>query len=65
MNVDGPVKSPCVAVCQINRATGICTGCRRTLSEIANWLQLSDDERRVIMDDLPNRKSAGHENRHP
>ena len=50
------MESPCVAVCQINRATGVCEGCHRTLQEIATWQQFTDLQRRRIMDDLPNRK---------
>ena len=50
------MESPCVSVCQINRATGVCEGCHRTLQEIATWQQFTDLQRRRIMDDLPNRK---------
>ena len=50
------MESPCVAVCQINRATDVCEGCHRTLQEIATWVQFTDEQRRRIMDDLPTRK---------
>ena len=56
MSRSGAMESPCVAVCQINRATGVCEGCHRTLQEIAAWRQFTDLQRRRIMDDLPNRK---------
>ena len=40
-----------------NHAKGVCIGCLRTLSEIALWSQMSGDERRRIMAELPNRKA--------
>jgi predicted Fe-S protein YdhL (DUF1289 family) len=56
MSPRGEIASPCVSICQIDRATGVCGGCRRTLQEIATWLQFTDAERRRIMADLPHRK---------
>lgn len=40
--------SPCVSVCQMNAANGLCTGCLRTLEEIAIWGQLDDTGKRAI-----------------
>jgi uncharacterized protein len=40
--------SPCINVCRIDDATGLCVGCLRTLEEIAAWSVLSDDERRDV-----------------
>jgi len=31
------VASPCMSVCQMDEATGLCVGCLRTLDEIAQW----------------------------
>ena len=54
----GPeLESPCVKVCQLDNAKGVCIGCLRTLPEIARWSQMSGDERRRVMADLPNRKA--------
>jgi predicted Fe-S protein YdhL (DUF1289 family) len=36
----GAVPSPCVDVCVLDSDAGICTGCRRTLDEIATWSAL-------------------------
>jgi len=44
----GPVPSPCISVCAIDEATGLCAGCLRTLDEIAAWSVLDDDERRAV-----------------
>jgi len=51
------LESPCVKVCQLDNAKGVCVGCLRTLSEIARWSQMSGEERRRVMADLPNRKA--------
>ena len=48
-------ESPCTGVCAIDPVNGRCLGCRRTLVEIAHWLQYSPKERRGIMTDLPTR----------
>jgi uncharacterized protein len=47
--------SPCVGVCVIDEATGLCAGCRRTLKEVAAWSSYSDPQRRRVMDDLNSR----------
>lgn len=42
------VLSPCVGICRIDRDR-TCTGCGRTLNEIAEWSQASDDRKREIL----------------
>lgn len=37
----GRIPSPCVKICQMDAALGLCVGCRRTLDEIAGWLDMS------------------------
>jgi predicted Fe-S protein YdhL (DUF1289 family) len=49
------MESPCVKICVLDPATDICTGCGRTLDEIAGWSELSDEERRRIIAELPGR----------
>jgi len=49
------LKSPCVNVCVLDPARGICRGCGRTLDEIARWGSMSDAERDDIMDRLDER----------
>lgn len=39
--ISGRVPSPCVKICQMDPADGLCIGCRRTLQEIADWLEMS------------------------
>ncbi|MFO1322659.1 MAG: DUF1289 domain-containing protein [Burkholderiales bacterium] len=42
------VASPCVSICKMDDATGLCVGCLRTLDEIAVWGMLDDDARRDV-----------------
>jgi predicted Fe-S protein YdhL (DUF1289 family) len=49
------VATPCVKVCTLDAAAGICLGCGRTLGEIERWLRMGDDERARIMAELPAR----------
>ena len=43
-----PVASPCISVCRMDDATGLCVGCLRTLDEIAAWGALDDAARRRV-----------------
>lgn len=42
------VPSPCVSICRMDAATGLCEGCLRTLDEIAAWGRMSDGEKREV-----------------
>lgn len=57
---DTPVASPCINVCQVDAARGWCTGCLRTLAEIADWAQSSDTEKRAVLDRVAARRQALH-----
>ena len=50
-----PPASPCVARCVIDAPSQLCTGCARSLDEIAVWGSASDDFRAVVWADLPAR----------
>jgi predicted Fe-S protein YdhL (DUF1289 family) len=41
------VKSPCIDVCRME--AGLCAGCLRTIDEIARWSRIGDDEKRLIL----------------
>lgn len=49
------IESPCIKICVIHPETRLCTGCLRSIDEIGAWSRLSNDARRAVMDDLPNR----------
>jgi uncharacterized protein len=47
--------SPCIDVCDVDSSGQYCIGCGRSLNEIAAWAAASDQERRAIMEKLPER----------
>jgi len=57
---DSPILSPCINICQVDAERGWCTGCLRTLEEIANWAQSSDDAKRAVLERLVTRRRAIH-----
>ncbi len=52
------IESPCIKICLIHPEARICTGCHRTIDEIGSWSRLSPEERRTIMDALPDRAAT-------
>ncbi len=54
----GSVGSPCISVCLMNDATGLCEGCLRTLAEIAAWGSMSDDGKRTVLAEIDSRRDA-------
>ena len=52
-----PIASPCVMVCTVDGASGLCLGCYRSLKEIATWSRMTDEERAEIMKSLSARTS--------
>ena len=49
------VESPCIKVCVIHPESRLCTGCLRTLDEIAAWSRMTPEDRRSVMAALPSR----------
>ncbi|HEX3943417.1 MAG TPA: DUF1289 domain-containing protein [Rhizomicrobium sp.] len=49
------IESPCIKVCTMDAASGLCIGCGRTLDEIARWSSFTHAERCAIMGALPER----------
>jgi predicted Fe-S protein YdhL (DUF1289 family) len=52
-----PVPSPCTQVCTVDADTGLCSGCLRTLDEIARWGGLDEDGKRRVWDRLAVRRA--------
>ena len=50
--------SPCISVCRMDEASGICEGCMRTLDEIAAWGSLDAPRQLAIRRQLPERRAA-------
>ena len=49
------ISSPCNKICTLDAASGLCTGCGRTLDEIARWGSMDEPERLRIMATLAER----------
>jgi uncharacterized protein len=56
---DADVPSPCISVCVLDAGGTYCTGCQRTLDEIAGWVDFSPAEKRAVVAALPARRAAG------
>ncbi|MBU3567757.1 DUF1289 domain-containing protein [Polynucleobacter sp. UK-Pondora-W15] len=50
------VPSPCINWCDMNPENGYCRGCYRTLTEIADWSELSNTEKLEVWSQLESRK---------
>lgn len=42
------VPSPCSSVCRMNKSSGLCQGCWRTIDEIGQWSSADDPTKRAI-----------------
>lgn len=49
------METPCIKLCVIDQRAAICSGCGRSVTEIASWTSLSTGERRRIIAELPRR----------
>lgn len=49
------VQSPCVKICVVHPAERLCTGCLRSMDEIAAWSRMSNEERAALIEELPDR----------
>ena len=49
--------SPCINVCRMHEASGLCEGCLRTIDEIASWSTLDDAAKRAVWDAIEVRHS--------
>ncbi|MEP2100909.1 MAG: DUF1289 domain-containing protein [Parasphingorhabdus sp.] len=52
------MKSPCTNICVIDRPTGLCVGCGRSLSEIGEWASAIPERKQQILSALPERMLA-------
>ena len=51
----GEVASPCINVCKMEE--GLCAGCFRSIDEIARWANAGDDDRRLILAAVAQRRT--------
>jgi predicted Fe-S protein YdhL (DUF1289 family) len=52
------VPSPCVKVCMLDRASGLCRGCLRTIDEIADWVEMTADQKRATLARIEERRAV-------
>lgn len=50
------IESPCNRICTLDERTGWCLGCARTMEEIMEWGQASDQRKREILAGLAERR---------
>jgi len=50
------IASPCINLCQMDSASGLCRGCFRTLDEITRWTRIDDTERVTIINAAARRR---------
>jgi len=55
-----PVPSPCVGICRLDDAGASCTGCGRTLDEVAKWSGATDDYKRAVWRRIAAMRDSGH-----
>lgn len=54
----GPAPSPCINVCTMNAATGLCDGCLRTLDEIVQWGSAAESYKQTVWLEIKRRQQA-------
>jgi uncharacterized protein len=55
------LESPCDGNCNIDSQTQLCIGCFRTIDEIISWYMATDEQKKIVMDKVKNRKSSMQE----
>ncbi len=53
------VPSPCINICTLDTACGLCLGCARTLQEISDWPNLDDAGKRAVWARIAERRWQG------
>jgi len=44
------IESPCVSICRYDNE--VCRGCGRTVDEVVNWYDMTDDEKQAVLNRL-------------
>ena len=55
----GVLPSPCLSVCRMDAASGLCEGCLRTLAEIAAWGGMDNGSKRAVWQRIAQRALKG------
>ena len=54
------VTSPCINICKMDSASGLCLGCLRTIDEITLWSRADDSTRINILAAVARRREHGN-----
>ena len=54
--IDRSVPSPCISVCQLDDASGLCIGCLRNVDEIRDWPIMTAEEKQGILAKIETRR---------
>ena len=49
--------SPCIDICQMDSESGLCVGCGRTIEEIENWSNYTNEKKKDILKQLKSRNN--------
>ena len=50
------IQSPCINICKMDAASGLCIGCFRTIDEITVWSRIDDAARVNILASVARRR---------
>ena len=50
------IDTPCIDICSIDRDSGECIGCGRTVEEVSNWENFNNLKKKQILEDLSTRR---------
>ncbi|HEY7761244.1 MAG TPA: DUF1289 domain-containing protein [Burkholderiales bacterium] len=53
----GHVPSPCTKVCALDARSGLCVGCYRTIDEVADWVEMSAEDKRAVLERVAQRRA--------
>lgn len=56
------LESPCINVCELNQ-DNLCTGCFRSIDEIAEWSQMQQERKLAVLQECRRRENAINTNR--
>jgi len=51
-----PIESPCISVCRYENE--VCVGCGRTIDDITNWYDMTDDEKQSVLNRLEKKQQG-------
>ncbi len=51
-----PVPSPCISLCEMAPDTGLCRGCLRNIDEIIKWGTADDNYKRAVWAEIRRRE---------